>query len=608
MKPRLLSSIAFGATALLGGVALAEPTIATFELHNDMKAGALWRNDRANNHDTRGAGAEHPKITVLKDGRILLVATASYTDVVPMVSGAGFSSLQAKLEDPSDGDPGVQPRGARVQALCAAYQLDPQQGLVKVNMAYFTDNDSPDWQNGNKPTISPINGGTAALALYGYDPNGNRTRIYGRVLGPSCELLSAQTQLFADNNDDYGGLYDVGDPTVTDTGGETKTCLGWIGNGNGTDDARFGCVNTKATGQTGLGAYTIAPEFKISIEPQEQRSRGQFQKTPFPNTFLFTVAEGNDAPPDHIRVGLVNVAKETPNDQRLIFRQRVATRKGNIHYTTPSLVPITDQATGAVTNRYLLSYVKVDTTNRDGRTKGKTVIQTVPLEVSQTGVKLLDTPRENLFGLSDNSHPGMSAAVYGTDERPVAFMFASNVTDGGTANVKVIGLTPDGKLDPIRALNWGDASAGGWISQHYGPNPNTPQGRSYPPTTAVVKNPGYGTGYQPDVKTFLVVANVHHKNHAGECGTGNATKGTNNGNCGGKNALSLVLVPVAADAPKGNPTDPDDPTPIDPTQPSPTPTDPGTTLGGCATAGGEGAGAMLLLGFAAIAVRRRRSH
>jgi uncharacterized protein (TIGR03382 family) len=605
MNPRLLTSVALGASAL-GGVALAEPTIATFELHDDMNAGALWKNDRANNHDLRGAGAEHAKLTVLKGGRILVVATASYTDVQPLIPNAGFSSLQAKLEEPADGNPGVEARGARVQALCAAYQLDPQQGLVKVNMAYFTDNDSPDWQNGNKPTISPINGGTAALALYGYDPNGNRTRIYGRVLGPNCELLSAQTQLFADNNDDYGGLYDNEDPTVSDTGGETRTCLGWIGNGNGTDDARFGCVTTKVTGQTGLGTYTMTPDFKISIEPQEQRSRGQFQKTPIPNTFLFTVAEGNDAPPDHIRVGLVNVAKETPNEQRVVFRQRVATRKGNVHFTTPSLVAIPDPATGAVTNRYILSYVKVDTTNRDGRTKGRTVIQTVPLELSPTGVKLLDTPRENLFGLSDNSHPGMSAAVYGTDLRPVAFMFASNVTDGGTANVKVIGLTPEGKIDPIRALNWGDASAGGWISQHYGPNPNTPQGRTYPPTTAVVTNPGYGTGYQADVKKFLVVANVHHKLHAGECGTGNPLKGTNNGNCGGKNALSLALVPIAADAPKGNPTNPDDPTPIDPTQ-NPTQSDPGTTLGGCATAGGEGAGAMLLLGLA-FALRRRRSN
>jgi MYXO-CTERM domain-containing protein len=607
MKPRLLTSIALGAS-VLGGVALAETpaVIATFPVHNDLKAGALWKNDRSSNNNPLGAGAEHTKMTVLKGGRILVVATASYTDITPLIPGAGFSSLQAKLEDPADGDPGVQPQGERVQALCAAYQLDAQQGLVKVNVAYFTDNESPDWQNGNKPSISPINGGTAALAMFGMDPNGNRTRIYGRVLGPNCELLSQQTQLFADNNDDYGGIYDQNskDVVVSDSGGETRTCLGWIGNGNGTDDARFGCVTTKATGQTGLGSYTIAPDFKISIEPQEQRSRGQLQKTTIPNTLLFAVAEGNDAPPDHIRVGLVNTAKETPNDQRVIFRQRVATRKGNIHFSTPSIVPITDPATGAVTNRYILSYVKVDTTNREGRTKGRTVIQTVPLELSPTGVKLLDTPRENLFGLSDNSHPGMSAAVYGIDQRPVAFMFASNVTDGGTANVKVIGLTPEGKLDPIRALNWGDASAGGWISQHYGPNAQTPQGRTYPPTTELVDNPGYGTGYQPDVKKFLVVANVHHMSHP-DC-VANPNKGTNNGNCGGKNALSLVLVPVVADAPKGNPTNPDDPTPIDPTQPQPA--DPGTTLSGCAAAGGEGAGAMLLLGLAAFGLRRRRSN
>lgn len=607
MKPRYFTSIAIGAS-LLGGVASAAPFIATFEAHDDMHAGALWRNDRANNNDTRGTGGEHTTLTVLKGGRILMIATASYTNVTPMIAGAGLSSLEAGLKPPKESDPGVQPDGTRVEGLCAAYQLDPALGLVKVNMAYFTDNDSPDWQNMNKAHISPINGGTAALVLYGYDPNGNRTRIYGKVLGPNCELMSQQTQLFADNNDDYGGLYDTTDPTVSDTGGTTRTCLGWIGNGNGTDDARFGCVTTKATGQTGPGSYAITPDFKISIEPREQRSRGQFQKTPIPNTFLFTVAEGDDAPPDHIRVGLVNVAPETPNDQRLIFRQRVATRQGNIHYTTPSLVPITDPATGAVTNRYILSYVKVDTTNRDGRTKGKTSIHTVPLELSPTGVKLLDTPKENLFGLGDNSHPGMSPAVYGIDKRPVAFLFSSNITDGGTANVKVIGMTPEGKVDPIRALNWGDASAGGWYSQHYGPNPNTPQGRTYPPTTLVVDNPGYGTGYQPDVKTFLVVANVHHKTHAGECGTGDPNKGTNNGSCGGKNAMSVVLVPIAADAPKGDPTNPDDPTPVDPTQGGGTPTDPGTTLGGCAAGGSGGAGVLVLLGFAVVGMRRRRSN
>jgi uncharacterized protein (TIGR03382 family) len=160
----------------------------------------------------------------------------------------------------------------------------------------------------------------------------------------------------------------------------------------------------------------------------------------------------------------------------------------------------------------------------------------------------------------------------------------------------------------VRALNWADASSGGYTSQWYGHNPNTPQGRSYPVTSLLVDNPGYGKGYQPDVKTFLVVANAHHKNHAGECGAGDPSKGTNNGTCGGKNALSLALVPIAADAPKGDPTNPDDPAPVDPTQGGGTPTDPGTTLGGCAAGGSGGAGGLILLGFAVVVLRRRRSN
>jgi MYXO-CTERM domain-containing protein len=71
--------------------------------------------------------------------------------------------------------------------------------------------------------------------------------------------------------------------------------------------------------------------------------------------------------------------------------------------------------------------------------------------------------------------------------------------------------------------------------------------------------------------------------------------------------MSLALVPIAADAPKGgDPSNPDDPTPVDPTQDKPA--DPGTTLGGCATGGGQGPGAIILLGLAVVALRRRRSN
>ena len=133
----------------------------------------------------------------------------------------------------------------------------------------------------------------------------------------------------------------------------------------------------------------------------------------------------------------------------------------------------------------------------------------------------------------------------------------------------------------------------------------------------MVDNPGYAqTGaFQPDVKSFILVANIYHKDHAGQC-TPDPTKGTNNGTCGGKNAFGMVLIPSQADATKP-PANPDDPTPTDPTAGGTGGTggsgsnggsDPGTTLGGCSTTGGAGACTLMLLGLAVVLVRRRRSN
>jgi len=610
MKPQYLTGLVFGASLVgsVGGLAHATPVIATFEVHDDMHAGALWRNDRPNNNNQRGAGIEHQSITVLKTGQVIVVGTASYTDVVPLKPNAGLSSLEAGLVIPTDGDPGVQATGNRVEGLCTSYNIDGTMGLVKNNVAYFTKNNSPDWQNMHKPHVQAINGGTAALVLYGYDPNGNRTRVWGMVLGANCEILSPQVQLFASNNDDYGGLYDAANTVYSDAAGITRVCGGFIGNGNGTDDGHAFCVSAQATGGTGPASYTIKPEFEISTEPQEERTRGTTQTTPFPDMMLSCWSKGNDRPTDSVRCGLVNTAAGVPNDQRLVWRQYVMERQGNIHYTTPSVAAVLD-ANGAPTDKYIVTYVKVDTTNRNGRSKGMTSIQTVPMQITMTGFKLLDTPKEGLFGITDGAHPGMTTGYYGADKRPVAFLFAGSITDGGTSTAKIIGLTPDGKVEPVRALNWASSSSGGKTSQWYGHNPNTPQGRSYPVTSMVIDNPGYGksAGYQPDVKSFLLVANAHHKDHSAGCATPpDPNKGTTNGVCGGKNAFSLVLVPLAADATTA-PTDPNDPTPGGGSATT-NGDDPGTTLGGCSTTHGAGAGSLMLLGFAALLIRRRRAN
>jgi MYXO-CTERM domain-containing protein len=604
MTPRPIAGLIVGAS-LVGGIAAADPVITTLEAHDDMHAGALWRNDRPNNNNQRGVGCEHQSIVQLANNHILVVCSGSYTDVTPMIAGAGLSSADAGVLPPSDGDPGVQAQGNRVEGLCLSYKLDATMGLVKTNMAYFTNNKSPDWQNMHKAHAQPVNSGAAALVEYGYDPDGTNTKVFGMVLGPNCEILSKQTQLYANTNDNLGGLFDSSDNTYSDVNGVTRSCGGNIGNGNGDDDVWAHCTQTTATGQAGTAAYTITPQFKIVLDPEEERSRGTTQPTPFKDLMFACWASGNTQPPNSTKCGLVNTAPGVANNQRLMWRQTLAQRSGNIRYSTPSLVPVlgTD---GKPTDTYIASYVKVDVSNRNGRSKGRTAIQTVPLKITQTGMTMLDKPVEGMFGIADGAHPGMTTARYGADGRPVAFLFAGSLTDGGTATAKVVGITPDGKLEPIRALNWADASSGGYTSQWYGHNPNTPQGRGYPVTSLMIDNLGYHQtgGFQPDVKSFILVANVHHKDHAGQC-TPDPNKGTNNGTCGGKNAFSMVLIPSQADdsKPVGGP---DDPNPSDPTGGGGS--DPGTTLGGCSTTGGAGAGTLMLLGLAAILVRRRRSH
>jgi MYXO-CTERM domain-containing protein len=609
MNPRLISGLVLGASLLAGGVATSAPFIATFEGHDDMYGGALWRNDRPNNNNQRGAGLEHQK--VIRVGQnILVVGTGSYTNITPMIPGAGLSSAEAGILPPADAGAdgiGSQARGTRIQGLCASYKLDPIMGLVKTNMAYFTNNDSPDWQNAHKMNGVPINGGAAALVMYGYDPNGNRTRVYAKVLGPNCELLSPQQQQFADNNDDYGGL-NVAQELAAD-GAASRACGTFIGNGNGEDDGHAFCVTATMTAGTGANTYSVAPNFEINTEPNEERTRAEVSMTSIPGHMLACWAAGNNQPPDKgLRCGLINTAPGVAENQRLVWRQYVAQRDGNIMYSTPTVTAI-QTADGKPSDKFMLSYVKVDTSNRNGRYKGRTEILSLPLQVTTTGFTKLDEPRKGLFGLSDGAHPGATAGYYGVDKRPVSFLWSGNVTDGGPGTVKIIGITADNKLEPVRALNWASGTSGGYMSLWYGNNPNTPQGRSYPVSTTLVDNVGYGVagGFQPDVKAFLVAANVHPMDHAG-C-VGNDEKGSNNGRCGGKNAFSVSLIPVAADpASTGSNPNPDDPNPTDPTDPAGEVDDnPGQTLSGCSTTGAGDFGALLFLGLGLAFIRRRRS-
>jgi uncharacterized protein (TIGR03382 family) len=626
----LLSGLVLGAS-LLSGVAFADaPFIASFPVHDDMHAGALWKNNNPNNYDQRGAGCEHHSVVYLKaTNSMLMTCTGSYTDVTPAItSGGQLSSQAAGVLPPADDDGtgiGVQEgnNNHRVEGLCAAYSLDATAGLKQNNMAYISSNNSDEWKNFHKPQFYAVDGGNAALVVYGYQPQGtNNTVTYGRVIGPNCELLSAQTELVAKTNDNVGGLYEGGF-AVDNADGSSDAIFGMIGNGNGDDNGWIAKAHVTKTG-TGATTYTVKKTFDQTVVQNEERSRGTIMQTTDANHILVIYAEGDNQPPDNgVRMSYVNTADTAPagtNTEnaaggRIEWRQYLMQRAGKIYYSTPSLTKVPD-ASGNPTDTYLANWVKVDTTNRNNnRQKGSTLIQSSVVQISTTGIASMSTPQAGLFGLADGAHPGLVEGTYGQNNRPVAFMFQGSITDGGTATLKIYGAAADGQsLEPVRALTWAPTTSGGFTSQWYGENPNTPQGRSYPPHGILVANPGYGqaSGYQSTVKQFLLVAHGHHMDHTGtDPSTGGcvqvAAKGTNDGTCGGKNATSLVLIPVSADPASTTPVQGNDPTPTnsgdpdDPTAPPAT-----STLGGCSTSGSGGAGTLILLGLAVASTIRRR--
>ncbi len=579
MTTKLAGTFVGAAIALAAGSALADaPAIWTLEVHNGDNAGRAYpgENQRRTNHNQLGAGAEHVRCNLIPNApggaRVMCMATASYTDI------------------PNS------PVTDRIQGLCSSFKVDAQQGLVQTAMKYVTDNVGQDWRNAHAPVVAPAFNGTAAIVLYNYRPNGaNNTNLYGKVLGPDCQELTQQTLIFSNQNDNVLGQ--ASDPVVeADAADDTRFGDCGIGNGNG-DDANW-CLGLEAK-KDAAGNVTLSRYFAKIVENEEERSRPSVLLTPIPDTLLQCAAVGNAQPPDRgMRCSLVSTAPNTPNNQRVIWRKYVQQRQGNIYATTPAVASIND-ASGKPTGKYIVSYVEVDTTNRNGRSKGKTSIKTVPVEVTPTDLNILDTPQYNQVGGGDQAHQAACAGYYGPNAEPVGFIIQGSIVGSttGVGRLNVLGIdTATNKAVPKDEIVFADSYDTGWISQYYGENPNTPQGRNHGFCMSI-DNPGYHVsgGFQPSVKKFLFVANTPRNLR---------TDGTPQDKLG----FDLVLVPTVSDEAGGpNPNPDPTPTPDPMPDPNPTPGDSGAQVGGCQASGAAGAGTILLLGAVFIAIRRRRA-
>jgi MYXO-CTERM domain-containing protein len=587
MKSKTLTSLLLAMIASPAAV-FAGPMTAV-PIHGGDNAGRLWDNGGPRNNDQRGAGAEHSSCAWLKTKKSLVcLSTASYTDI----SNAGAVNIAE----------------TRIQGLCASYKFDPMTGLKPIVTKYVSNNESPDYQNYHKVAARPVADGNYVMSMYGYDPNGVNTATYAQILDENCNNMAgqefAQTLIIAKNNDDVGGNNWLGAPLVDSATG-SKACGTQIGNGNGQDDGWLTCVKVEVNG----AKVTVAKIFDQSIVTNEERSRTVCAPTASPNKVVCSWAEGNNQPPDRgVRVGLIDVSDAAPQGGRILFKQYIKQREGNIYYSTPDLVNV-PKADGTPSNDFVMSYVKIDRNGINGRNKGKTNQFTVPLTVSDTAATMAQEPVTGILGAADAAHPGMISGVFGPDKRFVTVLTNPTITDGGTGNFTLVGKDATGKLEKLSTVDMGMPLAGGWISQRYGNNPNTPQGRNYAPDGLMVDNPGFGVvgGYQPLVEKFMVMSVSGTKKRG--AGTGGGTGDQNQDKLG----WDIVLVPMV----EGNvvdPTDPDAPTPTDPSNPTPTdPSNPTPTdnngggIGGCSTGGANSAGLGLVVLGLALAGRRRRN-
>jgi hypothetical protein len=217
------------------------------------------------------------------------------------------------------------------------------------------------------------------------------------------------------------------------------------------------------------------------------------------------------------------------------------------------------------------------------------------VKVGLDDLEILETPKYDRVGFGDQAHQNACGGYWGPDATPAAFIIQGSIVGSVTGAGKLSVLAYDAvnrTHDMIEELVYVDSSDTGWISQYYGNNPNTPQGRNHQ-FCMMVRNPGYGLqgGFQAEVEQFLFIANTGRKLR-------------DNGQPQDKLAFDLVLVPaVIPSAGEPDPTPDPDPTPEP--EPEPEPEEPGAQVGGCAAGGGSSGGLLLLLALAAVARRRR---
>lgn len=380
---------------------------------------------------------------------------------------------------------------------------------------FITSNTGQDYRNANHPEVYPINGGANMLVTFNYRPQGtNQTNRYAIVVDSACNLVpvqnaNGQTQkqvvIMQKNNDDCD-MHQSGEgagEVVTDANGSTHIVY-WAGcNGNGQDD---GWVNDiQVTSVNGGAAFKIAKNFDLSVEPQEERSRGRCTVGTDPNTAICSWTAGNNQPQrEGTWVGAIDITPSGPQGEnaqsRLLWKKRIQSQtvfEGVRTYSVRANSSRVLDSTGAKTDQLMVQTSLLRGNNTNDRKGGRYLAMFLGVATAtKTGltwdIPLTDITNQ-MLGI-DATHLTQSFALV-QDEAKGAFLPAMTLMGGShngggdtPADVKILAAD----LTAKKFIDYGTQKAGASYDRHLysnylGGNPGN-QGRNFS-GAQLVKNP-----------------------------------------------------------------------------------------------------------------------
>ncbi|MDQ3365915.1 MAG: hypothetical protein M3680_10860 [Myxococcota bacterium] len=484
---------------------------------------------------------------------------------------------------------------------------------------YVTENIGNEYRNANYPEAFPIDGGAAICAAYNYQAAGsNDTKRYVKCFDSTGAVKMPQTLAIAKNNDDCSMRQDgEGFVKISSAAGKDHFATYAGCNGNGRDDGWYFDININKQAD---GSYKLVNNFDLSVEPQEERSRGKCTASAADtNTVYCTWTAGNNQPQrDGTWIGAIDVTpgkfKGSNQQGALLWKMQVGGRKQIEGRTTYSMRAMHDRilaknaTTGALEPTDMVIWRSGDlrgNNNTNGKGGTYEANQMAVMKLARSGMTYV-TPMTNmgpkLLGL-DGTHLAPMGTVLGTEDAlKFGLLFNSGSHTGG------------GYASQVRAVSW-DATTGFSDAGSYGIAPhdrhlypnytgNNPgnQGRNHASGT-LIRNPFLIAG-STTKDAYLTVWTTSGKDQADMTDPKKKLSAY-------ISVLPVAQVATAPTPPPAQPQEPqqpsdDQPAPMDEPTDEPTPdTAADTTLGGCSTGGSStGLGMLLFLGLAALLRRR----